>query len=138
MNQAAWGAVLVAVSAAAYWRNRFPTLRSVAVFLGIIMIGFSGTLVHLAARVMAFVGGFAGATIGHWLGLTTAVLVACIVAVLLFLVLHDWAPKNTARKSTYWFSVALAVLIVAGLTPFANLNNLPTTVQQAQVSFQGG
>jgi len=139
LGQAGTGFVLVALSAAMYWRNRFATIRAVLVFLGILLMG--GGVATIAARFIGFLMGLLGATVGHWLGVGTEAVVGAIVVILAFVVFHDWAPKNSAKKSTYWMSAVLAVIIVAGLTPFGVLNNLPanlTNGNYSTVSYHGG
>lgn len=139
MNQTGTGLILIALSIAAYVLGRFATLRSIGIFAGILMLGFSGAVLHFTARLIAYGGALLG-VLGEWaFGVGGGVVVAAIVAVMGFIVLHDWSPKNAAKKRTFFVSAILAVMVVAAGTPFAVLNNLPATLQQGITqTTQGG
>lgn len=137
LAQGSIGAILIALSGWAYWRNRFPKARTWAVFIGILLFGFTGVALHWIARLLQFAAGLLGLASGRWLGISAATLFAIIVIIMVAELLHGWHPKGSAKKSTYWIAAGLAVLIVAGATPFAALNNLPGSVQQGISSTQG-
>jgi hypothetical protein len=138
MGQAGWGLILVALSGAMYWRNRFATVRAVLVALGILMIGFSNTVVHIVGHVMDLLTAVAGVTLGKWLGVGAGAVVGAGFIVLVFLMFHDWLPKNSAKKSTYWISIAVALIVVSAATPFAAVNGMPASFRQGvNTSFQG-
>jgi hypothetical protein len=121
----------------AYFRNRFTTLRTAGIFVGILLFGFTGTALHFIARALQFVAGLLGLASGRWLGISASTLVAILVIIMVVEVAHGWHPKGKAGKGTFWIAAALAILIVAGATPFAALNNLPGSVQQGINQTQG-
>jgi hypothetical protein len=137
MAQGAIGAILIALSVWAYFRNRFTTLRTVGIFVGILLLGFTGAALHFIARLLQFVAGLLGLASEKWLGIGASTVLAVIVIVMVAEVAHGWHPKGKAGKGTFWIAAALAILIVAGATPFAALNNLPGSVQQGINQTQG-
>lgn len=137
LAQGGIGAILIALSIWAYFRNRFAKARTWAVFTGILLFGFTGVALHWIARLLQFVAGLLGLASGKYLGISAATLFAIIVIVMIAEVAHGWHPKGKSGKSTFWIAAALAILIVAGATPFTPLNQLPSSVQQGINSTQG-
>lgn len=137
LAQGSIGAILIALSVWAYFRNRFSKARTWAVFAGILLFGFTGTALHWIARALTFIAGLLGLATGRWLGIGAGTLFAIVVIIMVAELLHGWHPKGSAKKSTFWVAAALAILIVAGATPFAGLNNLPSSVQQGINQTQG-
>ena len=134
MSQTELGALLVALSVTAYFLGKLPTLRSVGVFVGIILVGLGGTLggiiTHLTGTLHSLVG--TGTT---WaFGVTSF---AIFSGVLAFIVFHDWLPRNSAKKRTFVLSALLAILIATGTTGWAALNHLDTTVKNGVSTVQG-
>jgi hypothetical protein len=138
MSQATLGFLIIVLSAFLQWRNRLPTIRVLMVIIGIFMVGFTGWLIHKVAALMLLLTGLLGSTVGTWLGLAGSTIFAGIVVWMCAHVLHDLLPKNRPGKSTYYVAALLAIMIVAGVTPFAALNNLPATVQTGTTQIQGG
>ncbi|HYK70407.1 MAG TPA: hypothetical protein VEV45_20855 [Streptosporangiaceae bacterium] len=131
------GPVLIGLSIAAYFTGKFATLRSIAVFTGILLIGLTGWLITHLALLFAWVSSWAGPWLATLTGWSTAAIAATLFAVLAYFVIHDWMPRNQAKKRTYFLSIALAVIIVAGAAPIAALNQLPASVQTG-VTTTGG
>jgi hypothetical protein len=131
------GPVLIALSVTCYLLGKFRTLSAVAVFAGILLTGLNGWIISHLAALFGWVASWAGPWIATATGWTTAGVGAALFAVIAFLVLHDWAPRNSAKKRTYWLSIALAIIIVAGAAPIAALNSLPASVQTG-VTTTGG
>lgn len=137
ITQTGIGLILIALSTAAYFKNGFPKLRSIGIFTGILLLGLSGWLLHLLARIMVF-GGLLTSKLGALLfGVGGVAVLAAIVAVMVYHVAHGWHPRGSAKKSHFWVAAALAIMIVSTATPFAALNSLPGTVQQG-ISTSGG
>jgi hypothetical protein len=137
LAQGSIGAIMVALSVWAYFRNRFAKARVWAVFIGILLFGFTGPVLHWIARALAFVAGLLGLASGKWLGISAATLTAIIVILMFAELLHGVHPKGSAKKSTYWIAAALAIMAVAGATPFAAVNGLPGDVQHGISQTQG-
>ena len=137
IGQGVFGAVLIALSIWAYWRNRFPRARTWAVFIGILLFGINGLVLTWAARGLQFLGGLLGGISAKVLGLSAEGVIVVLIIVLIAELLHGWHPKGKAGKGTYWIAATMAILIVAGATPFAALNNLPGSVQQGINQVQG-
>jgi hypothetical protein len=132
------GAILIGVSIAMYLTGKFRTLSAVMVFAGILLTGFNGWIVTHVAGLLTWVNSWAGAWLASVTGWSLATVGAVIVCMIIYKVLHDWSPRNSAKKSTYVLSALLAILIVAGATPFAALNQLPSSVQTGVNTVQGG
>lgn len=138
MNQAEFGFLMIVLSAFLQWRNRLPTIRVIMVIIGIFMVGFTGWLIHKTASLMLLLTSLLGNTVGTFIGVAGSTIFAGIVVWMCAHVLHDLLPKNRAGKSTYYVAALLSILIVAGATPFAALNNLPATVRTGTSQIQGG
>lgn len=138
MSQATIGFLMIVLSAFFQWKNRLPTIRIVMVILGIFLVGFTGWLIHKAAALMLLLTGLLGNTVGTVIGVAGSTIFAGIVIWMVAHVGHDLLPKNRPGKATYYVAAALAILIVAGVTPFAALNNLPGSVQTGTSQVQGG
>jgi MFS family permease len=131
------GPVLIGLSIAMYFTGKFATIRSIMVFAGILLVGLTGWLITHLAMLFSWISGWAGPWIATLTGWGTAAVGATLFAVLAYFVFHDWAPRNQAKKRTYWLSIALAIIIVAGAAPIAALNQLPASVQTG-VTTTGG
>jgi hypothetical protein len=138
MTTAEIGFILAALSVTAYALGKFRTASSVGIFVGILLIGLSGWVITHVAGILAAVTRAVGPVIGGFFGVSAAVLLAAASCVLIFIVLHGWLQKGKAKKHTFWLSALLAILIVAGATPFAALNNLPSQVRSGVTTVQGG
>jgi uncharacterized BrkB/YihY/UPF0761 family membrane protein len=55
-----------------------------------------------------------------------------------FILIHGWLPKNAAKKKHFWLAAVFAVIVVAGATPFAALNQLPAQVGSGVTQSTGG
>lgn len=126
MTPIEWGAILVAASVTFYFLGIFSTLRSIGVFLGILLLGINGHIIALAGHVLLFTQNFLGSVVAWAFGAAIPGILAIVLAIIL---INDWHPKNRAGKRTFWLAAAMAILIVTGGTGFAALNNLPAGVQ---------
>lgn len=138
ITQVEWGLIAVALAFTAHFKGRFKNAAPAVVFLGILAVGTSGRIVGLVARFLAFVMGLIGKLGAQILGYSAATIILVAVVVALFLFLHDMHPKHSAGRGTFWLAVGLAVVISAGLTPIAALNQLPAQVQQGVSTTSGG
>lgn len=138
ISQPELGLIIIALSLTSYFLGVFRTLASAGIFTGILLVGLSGRVITLVAKLEGVglaLAGHVGATV---FGVTAGTVVAVITVVTTFILLHDMAPRNSTKKRTFWLAAMLAVAIVASITPFAALNNLPGTVQSTVTSVQGG
>jgi hypothetical protein len=110
-----------------YWLSIFATIRAILAFVGMCLIGTAGFLggtlhalatwaTHLADSSTAWATGVA-------VGGTALVIVTGVIFV------HDLMPKHTAGKRTGWAGIALAVLLLAGVSGISQLNSIPAGVQ---------
>jgi hypothetical protein len=123
INTAEAGAIFIALSVTAYLLGKFATLRSVGIFLGVILVGINGHVVAFTARVLEILGRFTSVVLVWGLGVTAGIAGIVIVAVLGFIMIHDWMPRNAAKKRTFWISLAMGLIIAAGATGVAALDN---------------
>jgi hypothetical protein len=122
------GVLLLVLFGVFYWLGIMPTTRAVFAFVGTCLIGtagFLGSALHAAATWLAGLAdsGTAWAT-GIAVGGTALVLVTGVIFV------HDLMPRHAAGKRTGWAGVALAALLIAGVSGIQTLNNIPGSVQQ--------
>jgi hypothetical protein len=138
MNQAEIGAIIGALSITFYLLGKFRTLTSIGIFISILLIGINGWIISHVAKLFAWVAGLVGPSLVTFTGVTIGGIAAALVCVVLAIMIHDWMPKNAAKKRTFWLSAAAAVLIASAATPFAALNSLPGNVGTATSTVQGG
>lgn len=121
-----WGAILVAASLTFYFLGIFATIRSVGVFIGIMLLGINGHILAIAGHILGFVQNFLGTVVAWAFGAGVPSLLIIVIGIIL---VNDWHPRNRAGKRTFWLATAAAILIVTGATGIAALNNLPAGVQ---------
>lgn len=113
-----------------YWLSIFVTVRAILAFVGTILVGFNGyvgsalawgttQVVHLADWLLGKTLGPAAIGIGGTL--------VTIVALVIFV--HDLHPKKTATKRTGWAGIALAALLLAGVSGIPALNSIVPAVR---------
>jgi MFS family permease len=134
MSQTVLGALMVALSFTAYFLGKFKALSAFFVFVGIILVGTGSTVSTIIGRVLTSVQSFAGTATAAVFGVSSAVILS---GVLLFVLIHDLAPRNSAKKRTFWIAVVLGVLVATGTTGSAALNHLDTTVKNGTSTVQG-
>lgn len=125
LSDAAWGVILLVGFILFYWLAIFATLRAIMAFVGTILVstgGFVGHALNIAATWAAHLGGSATG----WAFGVALPAVAAIIALVIFI--HDLHPKNSAGKRTGFAGIALAALIVAGVTGISALNHVGTDV----------
>lgn len=132
------GAIIAALSITFYLLGDFPTIRAIGIFVAILMIGINGWIISHVAALLAWIQGWAGPFVASITGISIAGIGAALVVVVGYVALRGWLPRNKASKTTFWLSALLAVIIVAGATPFAALNQLPSTVTTGVSTVQGG
>jgi uncharacterized BrkB/YihY/UPF0761 family membrane protein len=123
LDTAEWGAILIAVSVTAYLLGKLPTLRSIGIFLGVVLVGVNGHVIAFASRVAEILGRLTSVVLVWGLGITAGIAGVVIIAVLGFIMIHDWLPRNAAKKRTFWISLAMGLVVAAGATGVAALDN---------------
>lgn len=125
-SASALGALMLVLFGIFYWLGIFATVRAVLAFVGTCLLGtagfLGGTMHALAAwAANAANSGTSWAT-GIAIGGTALVLITGVMFV------HDLMPKHTAGKRTGWAGIALAALLLAGVSGISQLNNIPAGV----------
>jgi hypothetical protein len=120
------GAGLITLFIVFHWLGIFAKTRAVFAFLGVCLLGAG-----LVSRVLTWAA-TAIAGIGNWasqvlFGVSGGA--ALIAVVLLVIFVHDLHPKHSAGKRTSFIGIALAALLVAGVSGIATLNSIPGAAQ---------
>lgn len=131
-----WGALALVVAFVFYWLGVLPKVQVILAFIGTCIVT-GGLFGSLLGRGVTLVSNLTGTLTGKIFGVAIPGL---LVIVLLILFLHDLSPKKNAGKRTFWVGIALAACLVAGLSSFQALNQLPGNVRTGvgNVSTIGG
>jgi hypothetical protein len=117
-----------------YWLRIFAATRAVLAFVGTCLLGTAGFLGGALHAIASWVTNLAntGTTFasGVAIGGTAAVIIAGVIFI------HDLMPKHTAGARTGWAGIALATLLVAGVSAIPQLNSVPAGVRNAVSSIQ--
>lgn len=120
------GALMLILFGVFYWLGIFATIRAVLAFVGTCLLGTAGFLGGaLHALALWFTNAASSGTswaVGISIGGTALVLITGVMFV------HDLMPKHTAGKRTGWAGIALAALLLAGVSGISQLNNVPAGV----------
>jgi hypothetical protein len=131
-----WGAIALVLAGLFYWLGIFVTFRAVLAFIGTCVVT-GGLFGSILTRAAIFVSNLTNTVVGKAFGVAIPGL---LVIVLLIIFVHDLHPKKGAGKRTFWIGIALAACLVAGLSSFQTLNQLPGNVRTGvgNVSTIGG
>jgi len=129
MNAVDWGVILIVASVALYVVGWLPTVRSIAIFVGILAVGFGGHLIDLLSHAMVTLAGWLGLALAWGFGVSAALGGVALTVGLGIFVIHQWHPRNKAGRGATIAAAALALLIVGGAS-LAQFANLPAQVQQ--------
>jgi hypothetical protein len=124
----ALGVVFLVLFGIFYWLAIFATARAILAFVGTILLGTAGFVGGALQAVVAWLVALADSVTGWAFAAPLGGLVLTLIAGTIFL--HDLHPKKTASKRTGWAGIALAALLVAGVSGIPALANVPATVQQ--------
>jgi hypothetical protein len=125
MSDSQWGVILLVLFGLFYWLGIFSTIRAIMAFIGTILLATNGFVGH-ALNVSATWAAHLGGTATGWAFGVALPAVAAIIAGVIFI--HDLSPKKTAGKRTGFAGIALAALIVAGVTGISALNHVGSDV----------
>lgn len=135
MSTLAVGAGMLILAGLFYWLKVLPATRAILAFIGTCIVtgGLFGSLMSRAAH---FVANFTDTLTGKIFGVGIPGVLVIILGVIF---VHDLLPKGGgASKRTMWVGLALAACLVAGLSSFQALNQLPANVQQGVTNIQTG
>lgn len=133
MTNSEIGALLLLGFVLAYWTNKLPTLRALAAFVGIILLGEQGHIVHWLTVLVLWASHIGGLVTGWAFGV---VLPGAFAIAAAWVFIHDLLPKNQTQKRTGWAGIVLGLLIVAGATGVSTLNSVGPAVQSGVTSVQ--
>ena len=123
----ALGALMLILFGVFYWLGIFATVRALLAFVGTCLLGtagfFGGALQAIGTWATHLANGGTAWATGVAIGGTALVIVTGVIFV------HDLMPKHTAGKRTGWAGIALAALLIAGVSGIAQLNNIPAGVR---------
>jgi hypothetical protein len=133
MSNQVLGVLMLAAFGVLYWLNIFATVRAVLAFVGTILVGTGGHLLHWLALVTAWVMSLGG-TLTAWAFGIRVMEAVTVVVVAVFI--YDLWPKHAAGKRTGWAGIFLALMMLGGATGFAFLNGIPAAVSSGIASVQ--
>lgn len=120
------GAAAIVLAVLFHWLGIFTRLRAVLGFIGTCIVA-GGLFGSLLTRGVTLVSNLTNTVFGKIFGV---VVPGLLVIVLLVIFIHDLHPKGGgASKRTLWVGIALAACLGAGLSSFATLNQLPSSVR---------
>ena len=134
MSTLEWGAIALVLAGLFYWLGVFPKIQVLLGFVGTCIVT-GGLFGSLLAKAVTFVSNLLGTLTGKIFGVAIP---GILVIILLVLFIHDLSPKKNAGKRTFWVGVALAACLVAGLSSFTALNQVPANVRTGVTSTTGG
>jgi uncharacterized BrkB/YihY/UPF0761 family membrane protein len=136
MTPLEWGAVLVALAFTFYFLGRLPTIRAVAVFFGLVLLaGGGGHLMSFGAKAVNMLNQLGGTAIAWTFGAAIPGLIAIVLGAIM---IHDWLPRNAAKKRTFWISVVMGLMVALGVTGIPAAANLPQQTSNGVTNIMAG
>jgi hypothetical protein len=122
------GGILIVLAGVLFFLGRLPTITALFAFFGLVIIGTAGWLGRALSATAGWVSHLFNTATANIIGggLTAALTIALIV-----LFVHDVHPKNQAGHRTLWFGVALAAVIVAGVSGIPSLSGVRSGIINA-------
>lgn len=121
------GAGALTLWAVFHWLHIFAKTRAVLAFLGVCLL-VGGLVGKLLTGAATFIAGLSNTASTILFGVSGGVTLIAIVLIVIFI--HDLHPKNSASARTSFIGIALAAILVAGVSGVTALNNIPGHVQQ--------
>jgi len=115
--------------------GKFATMRSVALFVGVILVGVSGHLLAWLTPVLNLLGSLLSGAFAWAFGVAVPAVLAII---LIWILAHSWHPKNKAGRLASIAAVALGVMVAAGITNVGLLNGVSPGVTSTVSTTTGG
>lgn len=128
------GALMLAAFAVFYFLGIFATARAVLAFVGTCLLGTKGFAGGFLQHVVQWAVSLSNSATGWALGVATGAAILTIFTAVIFV--HDLMPRHTTGKRTGWAGVALALLLVTGLSGISSANRIPTIVRDAVITVQ--
>jgi hypothetical protein len=119
-----------------YWLGIFATTRAVLAFVGTCLIGTAGFLGGVLHTLATWIVGLADSGTAWATGVAVGGTALVIVTGVIFV--HDLMPKHTAGRRTGWAGIALAALLIAGVSAIPALNQVPSSVTTGVTTVTGG
>jgi hypothetical protein len=137
LSIAAIGLIMLVLFGTFYWLTIFATLRAILAFAGICCIGLNGFVGHVFGHIATWAAHLSSVVSVALFG--AAAVGALIITIPLVVVfIHDLHPKKTAGKRTGWAGIALAIILVAGVSGIQAANNIPSQVRTGVTSAKTG
>jgi hypothetical protein len=134
LSLAALGLVCLVLFATFYWLKIFAATRAILGFIGICLLGLNGVAGGILTTITTWVASLLGVATGALFGVEIGALLLLIPVGVMFI--HDLHPKNSAGTRTGWAGIALAVLLVTGVSGFQGLNAIPGAVRTGVTNVQ--
>jgi len=125
MSVAEIGAVCLVVGVLFFFLGRWPKAQVILGFVGVCCLG-GGLLGTILTRAAVFVSHLTDTVTGKVFGVAIPGLLVIILGIV---VLHDLSRQGTASRRTFFAGLALAALLVAGVSSFQSLNSVPAGVR---------
>jgi hypothetical protein len=127
LTLAQWGLILIAGFGVCFWLGIFIVLRTIALPVGVILLGTSAWMVRISSHLATWVNNLTGSATAWAFGTKVTWLLAAVLAVIF---LHGMMPKNATKKHHAWAGAALAILLMAGTaSSLPGVNRIPTDVR---------
>ena len=120
------GVLCLALFGVFHWLSIFATVRAIFAFVGVCLIGAVGWVGRMLADVATWAAHLGGSTTGWAFGIAVPAVVFLVLAVIL---LHDLHPRHGATKRTGWIAIAVAALLVAGVSGIKAAQSIPSGVR---------
>ena len=121
------GVLMLVLFGVFYFLSILATVRAILAFVGTCLIGTVGFLGGALHATALWISNFMDSVTGWAFAAPVGGTVLVIIAGVIFI--HDLMPKKTAGKRTGWAGIALAALLIAGVSGISQLNNIPGGVQ---------
>lgn len=127
LSATAIGVLMLVLFGVFYWLSIFATIRAILAFVGTCLVGTAGFLGGAFHALATWLANLTSSATGWAFGVGVGGLILTIIAGIIFI--HDLHPKKQATKRTGWAGMALAALLIAGVSGIAQLNSIPAGVQ---------
>jgi|SRR6185437_5184113 len=135
MSTFAIGALCLVAALLFHWLRIFVKIRAILAFVGTCIVTgglFGHALTWVVLHVQALTNSLTGKIFG-------AAIPGLVVIVLAIIFVHDLHPKGGgSSRRTMFVGAALAACLVAGVSSFSTLNNVPAAVRTGVSSSTNG
>jgi hypothetical protein len=119
------GGICLVVGVLFFILGRWPKAQVILGFIGVCCLG-GGLLGTILTKAALFVSHLTDTVTGKVFG---AAIPGVLVIILGIVVLHDLSRQGTTSRRTFFAGLALAACLVAGVSSFQALNNVPAGVR---------